>query len=254
METKKSFNWDDLVFELKNKDYGAFFLRTVYRKNITIATGISLLILLFLVGPPFIMAKLNKNEKKLIYNTFTAELTDIRNHDVTPPPPPPPPPPMAEIKEQAKFILKIVDSTSDVVDIMPNDMRNDSLGNNKLLVDVDPPKLPPTDIDPTPKTYISVQEMPEFPGGDQAVLDYIYLNFKYPKNTIDNNITGKVYVEFVVNEFGKVVEVRVLRGLDESSTKEAIRVVSSLPEWKPGKQDGNPVRVKFVVPIVLSLE
>lgn len=251
MNTKKSFNWDDLVFELKNKDYGAFFLRSLYRKNVTIATGVSLLILLLLVGPPFIMAKFNKNEKKMLYNTFTAELMDVRNHDV-PPPPPPPPAPVQDIRKDAIFI-KVVDTTSEVIDIVPNDIRNDSTGNTKLIVDV-PPSLPPTDIDPTPKTYISVQEMPEFPGGDQGVLDFIYLNFKYPKIAINNGITGKVYVEFIVNEFGKVVEVKVLRGLDESITKEAIRVVELLPDWKPGKQDGNPVRVKFVVPIVLSLE
>lgn len=94
-----------------------------------------------------------------------------------------------------------------------------------------------------------VENPPEFPGGEQALLDYIGSNVQYPKKARKKNIQGTVYISFIVEMDGKVTTVRVLRGIGGGCDKEAVRVVSSMPDWKPGYQDGEPVRVQFNLPI-----
>ena len=97
-------------------------------------------------------------------------------------------------------------------------------------------------------------EMPEFPGGMQALLKFISDAVEYPAVAQENGIQGKVYVNFVINANGQVSNASVLRGVDSSLDKEALRVVNSLPVWKPGKQSGRPVRVSFSVPISFVLQ
>lgn len=97
-------------------------------------------------------------------------------------------------------------------------------------------------------------EMPEFPGGMQALLKFISDAVEYPVVAQENGIQGKVYVNFVINANGQVSNASVLRGVDSSLDKEALRVVNSLPVWKPGKQSGRPVRVSFSVPISFVLQ
>lgn len=104
------------------------------------------------------------------------------------------------------------------------------------------------------KIFFIADEMPEFPGGNLALLRYLNLNVKYPVIAVENGITGKVTVNFVVNTDGTISDARILRGVDPSLDKEALRVVNSLPKWKPGKQSGIAVRVSFSVPINFLLQ
>ena len=104
------------------------------------------------------------------------------------------------------------------------------------------------------KIYNFVDEMPEFPGGMEALLSFIGKSVKYPVVAQENGIHGKVYVNFVINTDGSVSEARVLRGVDPALNQEALRVVNSLPRWRPGKQSGNAVRVSFNVPINFVLQ
>src|SRR5665648_36966 len=104
------------------------------------------------------------------------------------------------------------------------------------------------------KIFITADEMPEFPGGNLALLNYLNQNVKYPVIAVENGITGKVTVNFVVNIDGTISDARILRGVDPSLDKEALRVVNSLPQWKPGKQSGKVVRVSFPVPINFVLQ
>lgn len=104
-----------------------------------------------------------------------------------------------------------------------------------------------------PIFYI-VEEMPEFPGGEMALRKYIAASIKYPVIAQENGIQGKVYVNFVVDKEGRVTNAKVIRSVDPALDKEALRVVNSLPRWKPGKQQGDPVRVAFSVPISFVLQ
>jgi len=111
--------------------------------------------------------------------------------------------------------------------------------------------LPSAQDDPI---FAVVEKMPEFPGGKDAFTKYLVNNIKYPENARKNGIHGRVFVTFVVEKNGKITGIRVIRGVDEELDKEAVRVVSEMPKWKPGIQKGNPVRVQFNVPIVYRLD
>lgn len=98
-----------------------------------------------------------------------------------------------------------------------------------------------------------VEDQPEFPGGMEALLTYLSKNIKYPSIAQENNIQGRVIVQFVVNKDGSIVDPAIIKSLDSSCDKEALRVIKGMPKWKPGKQRGKPVRVKFTVPVMFRL-
>jgi protein TonB len=102
--------------------------------------------------------------------------------------------------------------------------------------------------------FLSPEEMPEFPGGYAALLNFLGQNIKYPSIAAENGISGKVTVNFVVNKDGTISEAKIIRGVDQAIDKEALRVVYSLPKWKPGKQGGKPVKVSYYLPINFVLQ
>ena len=99
-----------------------------------------------------------------------------------------------------------------------------------------------------------VEQMPEFPGGMEKLMDYLSKNIKYPSIAQENNIQGRVIVEFVVNKDGSIVEPKVMRSVDTSLDNEAMRVIKSMPKWNPGKQRGKAVRVRYTVPVLFRLQ
>jgi protein TonB len=102
--------------------------------------------------------------------------------------------------------------------------------------------------------YDEVEVMPEFPGGMQAMIEYLNTNIKYPKDAIKQEVGGRVMVMFVVETDGSLSNVRVARKVFPSLDAEAVRVVKSMPKWKPGKEKGRLVRVNFTMPIVFSVK
>ena len=99
-----------------------------------------------------------------------------------------------------------------------------------------------------------VEQMPEFPGGIQALMAYLSKNIKYPSVAQDNGIQGRVLVSFVVNKDGSIVDPEVIKSVDAALDKEAMRVIKAMPKWNPGKQRGKPVRVKYTVPVLFRLQ
>ncbi len=104
------------------------------------------------------------------------------------------------------------------------------------------------------QVFFVVEDMPEFPGGDDALKKYIAEHVKYPEEAKKNGITGKVYVSFTVSKEGKVIDSEIARGASPALDKEALRVINDLPVWKPGKQKGKVVNVRYTVPINFALE
>ena len=104
------------------------------------------------------------------------------------------------------------------------------------------------------QVYVIVEQMPKFPGGDKALMTYIWKNIKYPDDAIKAGIKGKVLVTFVIDKDGNVINPKIVRSLSPTTDKEALRVVSSLPKWIPGKQSGKNVDVKYSVPISFALK
>ncbi len=157
-----------------------------------------------------------------------------------------PPPPAAVAKAD---IIKIVEDDADIEeDIMV------STEDQVEWVDLD--EVDYIEVEPEPEEeeiFMVVEDAPEFPGGINALLEYLKKNIKYPAICRDNNIQGRVIVSFVVNKDGKIVDPEVVKGVNPSLDKEALRVISTMPNWKPGYQRGKPVRVKYSVPVNFRL-
>ncbi|HOV56103.1 MAG TPA: energy transducer TonB [Bacteroidales bacterium] len=159
----------------------------------------------------------------------------------------PPAPPKAP---EVTTILEIVDD--DVV--VEDEINVDIEARADQAVQAYVPVM--TEEEPAPvaeEIFTFVEEYPEFPGGDKALREYILNNIKYPEVARTSGITGTVYVQFVVEKDGSISDVKVVRGIGGGCDEEAVRVVKSMPRWKPGKQRGQPVRVYFTLPIEFKL-
>ena len=104
------------------------------------------------------------------------------------------------------------------------------------------------------EVFVAVEQMPQFPGGDAELMKFLSKNIKYPTIAQENGTQGRVIIQFVVERDGSITDVRVARGVDPYLDKEAVRVVKSMPKWIPGKQNGKAVRVKFTVPVMFRLQ
>lgn len=160
--------------------------------------------------------------------------------------PPPPPPPAPEIVE----ILNVVEDNVEVasVDINTEDSKD------KVVVVSAPVTSAPIEEEEDQVIFQVVEKMPSFPGGDAALFKFLGENVKYPVIAQENGVQGRVICQFVVNRDGSIVDVEVVRSVDASLDKEAIRVIKSMPKWSPGQQRGKPVRVKYTLPVNFKLQ
>lgn len=160
--------------------------------------------------------------------------------------PPPPPEPV-----QVTDVINIVEDDVDIddnLDIFDSEFRED------VAVKIVNFQEEEEEIEEE-QVFVVVEDMPGFGGGDSNKFrEYIAKNLRYPDVAAENGIQGRVFVQFVVEPDGHVSNVKVVRGVDPSLDKEAIRVVESSPNWKPGKQRGKPVRVSFTFPIIFVLQ
>lgn len=157
-----------------------------------------------------------------------------------------PPPPQSKtvadiieiVEDDAEIVEDIIASTEDQVEYMEiSEIEN-------VVVEEEPQEEAP---------FMVVEDMPEFPGGTAALMDYLKKNIKYPQICRENNIQGRVLIQFVVNKDGSIVEPTVVKPVNPYLDKEALRVISTMPNWKPGKQRGQAVRVRFTVPVNFRL-
>ena len=104
------------------------------------------------------------------------------------------------------------------------------------------------------KVLEKAEVMPEYPGGDQAMMDFVAKNVQYPQEARDKEISGRVLVSFIVEKDGSITEVKVVKGIGGGCDEEAVRVVKAMPKWKPGKDKGKPVRVSYMMPFTFKLQ
>lgn len=160
-------------------------------------------------------------------------------------PPPPPPPAVQEVE-----VLNVVEDNVETESIEVN--AEDDKAEEVVIA---APVEAPVEEEEEEVVFVVVESMPEFPGGQQALFKYLSENVKYPVIAQENGIQGRVICQFVVNKDGSIVDVEVVRsGGDASLDKEAVRVIKSMPKWKPGKQRGKAVRVKYTVPVNFKLQ
>ncbi len=247
---------DDIVFEHRNKEYGAYDLRRKYSRTMVISMIIGLAIVFTAVIVPYIRAKNIALVKARDANEIIAEMAnDLQQEEAAPPPPPPPPPP-TEQQTVVKYVAPVV-----VDSVKPDEaaqfMTADDVAETVVdaeVVEVIEQVQEEVQEEAPQEVFVVVEEMPSFPGGDTELFRFIYDNIKYPELAKENNIQGKVILRFCVTYKGTVDQVSVVRGVDPSLDEEAIRVIKMLPLWKPGKQGGKPVNVWYSVPISFQLK
>ncbi len=247
--------FDDIVFENRNQEYGAYQIRKKYNRVVLISTLIGIFILGLIVIVPYIRASNQAKQKARDATEVIAEMANDLQEAAAPPPPPPPPPP-SEQQAVVKYVAPVVVDSVKVEDQSKLMISDEQVSTtvNKEVVEVVEQKQEEVQEKEEQQVFVVVEEMPEFPGGELALRTYIAKAIVYPTVAQENGIQGKVFVTFVVNKDGSVSNAKIARGVDASLDTEALRVVSTLPKWKPGKQRGVPVRVSYTVPISFKLQ
>jgi len=242
-------SFDDLVFEHRNREYGAYAIRKKYNRTVLIALLAAVITFTLAVFVPSIRAKHRAQLKIRETKEVIAEMAIELKQEIPPAPPPPPLEPQQPQEQQTvvKYVAPIVVDT-----IKPENQSAIAVTDEQIETSVNKEVLQVLENSPeeaSGEVYGIVEEMPQFPGGEIALCKYIANSIKYPVVAQKTGIQGKVYVSFIVDRDGGVTDVKVLQSVDPLLDREALRVVRSLPRWKPGKQRGVPVRVSYTVPI-----
>ncbi len=257
MDNKKSAaTLLDIVFENRNKEYGAYDLRKKFHRALIIGFGISFLIVSTVVAVPFIKALTADEEDVVLVKETVAELQDVKTDQDAPPPPPPPPPPQA-MEQQVKYTAPVVveeaeeDMQLAIVDDVKESTTNEPVPETIEVVAA-PEEQVIVEEEPA---FVFVEEQATFQGGSlETFREWVQKNLVYPPVAVENGIFGRVTVQFAVNSRGEVVDVKVLRGVDPSLDKETIRVIMASPKWGAAKQGGRAVKQQFVMPVIFQLQ
>lgn len=270
-----SRDWTEMVFEGRNKEYGAYRLRKNAGKR-NLYSLITIFIAALAIWGGISLVKFVESRTKSVAQTSVAEISALNQ-----------PKKKAEVKQQQKVKLeqpeKVVERVKSSVkftapvikkddQVKPEDelKTQEELMNTKTAIgalDVkgnddangEVLKLKEAVAQPEPKPEVEkvfdvVEQMPSFPGGPSALMEWLSNNVKYPVVAQENGVQGRVVVSFVVERDGSITDVKVVRGVDPSLDKEASRVVKAMPRWIPGKQNGSAVRVKYNVPVAFRLQ
>ncbi len=258
----------DIIFEGRNKAYGAYLLRRIYPSHVRKALIAGVLLFAFFMTLPYWLKYLNlgtENEKK---ENVEITLKDLKapppEEEIKKPPPPPPPPPKKEPPKppQTQFTPPVIKKDEEVKkeppkveDIQTNTGTETVKGDDKGYVpQIDEPPQQPA-VDPEEgKVFSFVEQSPSFPGGEAALMDFLRKNIKYPPIARENGVEGRVLISFVVDKNGNIKDITVKRGIGSGCDEEAIRVVKMMPDWKPGKQNGKSVNVMYNLPISFKLQ
>ena len=270
-----SNEWTDLVFEGRNQSYGAYKLRkTTGKRNLWALIIVALAAVLLYLGLQLQrMAEANKK----VENTQAVELAKLNTEkkeakvekkEVIRQEPEKV---VEQVKSSVKFTAPVIKKDEEVKEeneikldeVQKSDKAvgaftvegNDEVGGAVLKAkeDIAAPEPPKHVVEET-KIFTVVEQMPMFPGGDAALMGYLRDNMHYPTVAAENGVQGRVVVGFVVERDGSITDVNVLRSVDPSLDREAMRVVKAMPKWTPGKQNGSAVRVKYQVPVTFRLQ
>ncbi|WP_297153072.1 energy transducer TonB [uncultured Prevotella sp.] len=270
-----SNEWTDLVFEGRNQSYGAYKLRKgTAKRNVWALIIVGLAAALLYLGLQ--LQKMAEANKK-VENTQAVELAKLNTEkkeakvekkEIIKQEPEKV---VEQVKSSVKFTAPIIKKDSEVKEedeikldeVQKSDKAvgaftvegNDEVGGAVLKAkeDIAAPEPPKHVVEET-KIFTVVEQMPMYPGGYAALMGYLRDNIKYPTVAAENGVQGRVVVGFVVERDGSITDVNILRGVDPSLDREAMRVVKSMPRWNPGKQNGSAVRVKYQVPVSFRLQ
>lgn len=249
--------WIDIVFEGRNKAYGAYELRKENPKTTVRSLVIGALVFGFAVSLPLIIDMIpsfSKEDTTLDQKIVTIKLPPKEQPKDLPPPPPPPPK-----VDQVKFVKPVVAKTEEIVEeiVKVDEIKDKKLGAETVKGDpdaqltVEPVGNGPSVVEEDNNIYntAGIEVKPDFPGGMDKFYKFVGKNFQVPE---EEGLKGKVFVTFVVEKDGSLTDIKVLRDIGYGTGKEAIRVLKSCPRWNPGEQNGKKVRVLYSLPISIQ--
>jgi len=259
--------WLDVVFAGRNKNYGAYELRRDNSKTTSRAVIVGSLLFITMVSLPLIIRYISgilpEADKVKITEVVLAPPPPINKEELPPPPPEPPKPKIDQIKLPPPVVVpaeQVRDEEPPTVEELkvadPGQKTIEGDPNADIVID-EPVGEAPKEVavieDNSIKDFASVEVLPEFQGGMAGWGKYLQKNLKYPPMARENNITGRVIMSFVVEKNGNLTDIKVLRGIGGGCDEEAVRVLKNAPAWKPGIQNGRPVRVAYTMPIFFQL-
>ena len=257
--------WIDVVFNGRNKEYGAYQLRKNNPRNTSRALLFGALFFVVIISLPTII---NKIEGMIPKAKPKVKITDVV---LTPPPPdpkkppPPPPEPPKPHTDVVKFPPPVVKPDNQVIEEPPTQKQlavadpgqKNQKGDENAEITVNEPvgnaEVVQKVTEDVNKVYEAVEKEPSFPGGPDAFNKFLGNTIKFPAVDRENNVTGRVFVSFVVERDGSLTQVQAVRGPSETEKAEAVRGVKLSPKWTPGIQNGKPVRVSYTVPVNFTL-
>ncbi|SNR69419.1 energy transducer TonB [Flavobacterium sp. ov086] len=253
--------WLDIVFEGRNKIYGAYELRKSNGKTTVKALIIGSIIFSFAVAAPLIASFLPDSSEDDVNNNVKIATIKLppKKEEVKPnqPPPPPPPPKVDQVKFTKPVVAKAEEVTEDPPKI--EELKDKKVGSETIKGDpdavltVDEPVGTGTAavVEEDNQVYntAGIEVKPDFPGGIEKFYKFVGNNYKTPE---EEGLKGKVYVTFVVEKDGSLTDIKVLRDIGYGTGAEAIRVLKKCPKWTPGEQNGKKVRVLYSLPITIQ--
>jgi len=249
--------WLEIVFEGRNKVYGAYELRKTNQKTTVRALIIGSVLFGFAIALPLIINMIPKggDDTTLDQKITTVKLPPKEQPKENIPPPPPPPPKV----DQIKFVKPEVAKAEEVVEEPPKivEIKDKKIGDETIKGDpdaeltVEPVGNGPADVVEDNNIYhtAGIEVKPDFPGGMAKFYKFVGNNYHTPE---EEGLSGKVYVTFVVEKDGSLTDIKVVRDIGFGTGKEAIRVLKSCPKWNPGEQNGKKVRVLYSLPITIQ--
>jgi protein TonB len=250
---------DEIVFEKRNKIYGAYILRKMYDKQVIKALMLSVAILIAGLAYPFVLSYTTNGG-----GNHTWIETEVEVMGTVKPPAekielPKAPPENSEIQKQVRFVPPIV-VNEEVIDdgFINQDFLNQTSVNDPVDINIGKFIEKQSDIIAIPietqETFINTEEMPYYPGGETERHRFLAENIQYPLQASELNIQGTVYLQFVVDSKGNITDAKILRGIGGGCEEEALRVIKMMPQWHPGRQNGKSVRVLYTMPVSFKLQ
>ncbi len=215
------------------------------RRGLYLEIGLVVILVAALVA--FNIKSYDQEQVEVVVRTAENEVEDVIIQTQQEELPPPPPPEQPEVTTELNVIEDDAESENEV------DMSSFQRQEEATNIEITPVKVEEEEEEEEQTIFQVVENDPEFPGGVEALMKYLQQNIKYPQLARENNITGRVYVTFVVERDGSVTGVRVVRDIGGGCGQEAVRVVKAMPKWSPGKQRGKAVRVQYNLPVNFSL-
>ncbi len=270
-----SEKWIDIIFEGKNKNYGAYTLRKNSPKRHTFSFLIVMLATALIVAGSIAITKINKlREDKKVVQVEVSQLSDIKldkpevpEENIVKSYEAPPP---VELKSTIQFTAPVIKADEEVpeqsemksqeelvksnVQISIADVKGTDDETGVDIATLTEHKVIVQEEKKEEQIFDIVEQAPSFPGGEAAMYKWLGDNINYPVVAQENNIQGRVVCQFVVGRNGEIEDVRVVRGVDNSLDREAIRVIKSMPKWIPGRQGGNAVKVRYTLPVQFKLQ